>query len=96
MLPQLACSESFTINHLLFYFEGGFIGFLSHPCVEIDSVVKLTSAVKIKIDMIRKGLSLEECHRSMLFDVNRGSFTHVCPSSKKNFVDRQARFVENI
>lgn len=55
------CHSWLALNHLplLPGFEGGFIGFLSHSCAEIDLVFKLTSAGKIKIDMACLGLSLE-------------------------------------
>lgn len=59
-----SCCHSWpTLNHLplLCCFKGGFIGFLSHSCAEIDLVFKLTSAGKIKIDMTCLGLTCEEC-----------------------------------
>lgn len=58
---KYCCHSWLALNRLRlpFYFEGGFIGFLSHSCAEIDLVFKLTSAGKIKIDMTCLGLSLK-------------------------------------
>lgn len=45
------CHSWLALNHLplVFYFEWGFIGFLSRLCVENDLELEPTSAVKIKI-----------------------------------------------
>lgn len=53
------CHSWLALNHLplVFYFEGGFIGFLSRLCVENDLELEPTSAVKIKIDMTSMGLT---------------------------------------
>lgn len=53
------CHSWLALNHLplVFYFEGGFIGFLSRSCVENDLELEPTSAVKIKIDTTSMGLT---------------------------------------
>lgn len=56
------CHSWLALNHLplVFYFEGGFIGFLSRLCVENDLELEPTSAVKIKIDMTSMGLTWDK------------------------------------
>lgn len=53
------CHSWLALNHLplVFYFEGGFIGFLSRLCVKKDLKLELTSAVKINNDKITMGLT---------------------------------------
>lgn len=60
------CHSWLALNHspLLLCFEGGYIGFLSNSCAEIDLAFSLTSAEEIKIDTTCLGLSLEECDRN--------------------------------
>lgn len=58
------CHSWLALNHLplVFYFEGGFIGFLSRLCVENDLELEPTSAVKIKIDTTSAGLTQDKWH----------------------------------
>lgn len=89
------CHSWLALNHLplLFYFEGGFIGFLSHSCVGIDLVVKLTSAEKMKIDMTRLGLSLEGRDSHFLHSVQIGCRTIVLKMSLLKLVERLFSYI---